>query len=475
MWPLDTSKGRSPLALAGRLPRILIACVFSLGLGGCGDTKLTPEHACSVGIYRLSDGRLFDIAPSEGRDLRWRLGDGRTGRIRTDRGGLSTLGWTDDADGTTVKLPKCGSTTRQVAFRDRDGSEVSGSSIPLVYAETEFRSRGVKLTGRLVLPPGSGAVPIVVPVHGSERDSAIVFNFYQRLLPAQGVGVFVYDKRGTGHSEGRYTQDFDVLADDAVAAVAEARRLAGARALRMGFQGTSQGGWIAPLAATRTTVDFVIVDFGLAGSVAEENRDQVAVELGRLGYHGRDIEEAKVVADAASEVAASHFRSGFQALDDARSRYRERPWFAKLNGQYTGEILKYPDWVVRVGGPWFDVGTPIYYDAWAVLERVHTPMLWVLAGDDTYAPSATTQSRLKAFSSAGMQIDALLFPGTEHGILEIKTAIDGSRQELRYAEGYFQSTLDYAQSGRLSGQYGNAVRLLATSGIGKDSDVGASR
>jgi uncharacterized protein len=106
--------------------------------------------------------------------------------------------------------------------------------IPFLVTETTFESHGVKLAGRLVLPPGSAPVPITVLVHGAEHDSARVNNFLQRLLPAQGIGTFVYDKRGTGGSGGEYSQDFSLLADDAVAAMREARRLAGARTGRIG-------------------------------------------------------------------------------------------------------------------------------------------------------------------------------------------------------------------------------------------------
>jgi pimeloyl-ACP methyl ester carboxylesterase len=60
---------------------------------------------------------------------------------------------------------------------------------------------------------------LIVLIHGSEDDSAIRFHQLQRLLPAEGVGVFVYDKRGTGFSGGTYTQDFDLLAGDAVVAM----------------------------------------------------------------------------------------------------------------------------------------------------------------------------------------------------------------------------------------------------------------
>lgn len=90
-------------------------------------------------------------------------------------------------------------------------------------------------------------MPIVVLLHGAEADSAVRFNSLQRRFPAAGIGAFVYDKRGTGSSTGEYTQDFQILARDAVAAMREARRLAGDRAARIGYQGPSQGGWVAPL------------------------------------------------------------------------------------------------------------------------------------------------------------------------------------------------------------------------------------
>ena len=62
------------------------------------------------------------------------------------------------------------------------------------------------------MPQGSGKIPVVVLVHGSEHDSTLDRYALQRLFPAQGIGALVYDKRGTGVSGGTYTQDFEVLA-----------------------------------------------------------------------------------------------------------------------------------------------------------------------------------------------------------------------------------------------------------------------
>src|SRR3546814_14377111 len=74
--------------------------------------------------------------------------------------------------------------------------ERSGRQIALETRETSFTSHGTRLVGRLVMPPGDAPVPIVVLLHGAEFSSARDSNSLQRMLPAAGIGAFVYDKRG---------------------------------------------------------------------------------------------------------------------------------------------------------------------------------------------------------------------------------------------------------------------------------------
>ena len=71
-----------------------------------------------------------------------------------------------------------------------------GKRIALDVTQTRFQSGSVDLAGRLVMPKGLRPVPIVVLVHGSEQFSARDFYALQRLFPSEGIGVFVYDKRG---------------------------------------------------------------------------------------------------------------------------------------------------------------------------------------------------------------------------------------------------------------------------------------
>ncbi len=143
---------------------------------------------------------------------------GESGQLHKQADGTwtSTLGWSDQPDGKAVSFSSCDK--GEMAF-----GATAGHRIAFDIIDTTFVSNGVKLVGRLVMPKGKGKAPVVILVHGSEHDSARDFNSLQRMFPAQGIGAFVYDKRGTGASGGVYTQDFETLADDAVLAMREAR------------------------------------------------------------------------------------------------------------------------------------------------------------------------------------------------------------------------------------------------------------
>jgi len=411
-----------------------------------------PPPDCHIGAYKLADGRLVDVAPSSKDTLRWRMFDGTSGALSKapDGGWTSTLGWTERPDGVTVTFSGCAE--GEVRFNG-----VQGRRIPFDVTETKFAGRDVSLVGRLILPKGRGPVPIVVLVHGSEDDSALSGNALQRLLPAAGVGAFVYDKRGTGGSTGKYSQDFDLLADDAVAAMGEARRLAGSRAGRIGYQGGSQGGWVVPIAATRAPVDFAIVSFGLAVSVIEEDRQQVALEMALKGHSAEDTAKALEVAGAAEAVFESGFKDGFARLDALRDKYRGEPWYKDLHGNFTWLILPHTEAEIRAMAKNYDWGTPWRYDPMPTLRKVTTPQLWILGEMDLQAPSAETSRLIRSLIDAGQPVTLAVNPGAEHGMTEFETKPDGERISTRFSPGYFQMMRDFARDGRLRGAYGRSA------------------
>jgi hypothetical protein len=433
------------------LPRLTAAAWASLLLPLAAHSE-PSAGACHVGAYRLADGSFVDIAPSQGDTLRWRRFDGTTGALHRQQDGSwsSTFGWTERPDGKQVVFGDCGDD--KIRFDGR-----AGQRIPFDVSDMTFQSHGVTLAGRLVMPQRSTPVPVVVLLHGSEHDSARDSFSLQRMLPAEGIGAFVYDKRGTGASAGQYSQDFNLLADDAVAAMHEARRLAGARAGRVGYQGGSQGGWIAPLAAGRAPVDFVVVSFGLAVSVIDEDQEQIALEMSLKGHGPHEIAAAQEIGAAAEGVFASGFTHGFRQFDAVRARYRDEPWYKDVRGNYTWFFLPYSEAELRAKAQDFRWGTPFYYDPMPTLRALAVPQLWIVGTDDLEAPSAETSRRLRTLQAEGRPITLLSFPDAEHGMTEYQFDAAGERVSTRYAEGYFAAMRDFIRDGRVSGSYGAGV------------------
>jgi dienelactone hydrolase len=442
---------------AALIAAVLASAVLTPVAFARGESRAAAPD-CRIGAYRLDDGRIVDVGPSSA-GLRWRMPDGTTGVLQpaAEPGVFrSTLGSTGRPDGRAIAFGPCGS--GELRF---DGA--TGRLLTFDVVETRFRSGGATLFGRLVLPPGTGPAPLVVQVHGSERFSATEFNPRQRMLPAFGIGAFVYDKRGTGRSGGRYTQDFAVLAADAAAAAREARRLAAERAGVLAYEGASQGGWVAPLAALAEPADRVIVGYGLTVSPLEENRSEVLNALKAEGFDATALAGAAEVADATGELMASGFRRGFERYARARARYRREPWYGRLGGEFTGDLSRYPAWVLRLAGPvlhrFIDRGTPWRHEPLPVLRRVQAPMLWVVAGADREAPPEQTLADLRALQAEGRDVTVLVFPNTDHGVVEFETAPDRERVATRTADGYFAAVVDFARDGRLGeGAYGASVR-----------------
>lgn len=441
--------------MASRKTRPHLAFILKIAAGAFlvafGGTRISAEtHNCAIGIYRLGDKSTVDIGAGEGPHLRWRRTDGTSGELThsADDQWTSTLGWTMRRDGKLVSI--------DCANDLIDFAGVRGRRLALSTKETRFQGAGVELAGRLIMPEGTAKVPIVVLVHGSEHDSALDFYALQRLFPSVGIGAFVYDKRGTGASGGRYTQDYLLLAEDAIAAVHEARRLAKGRAGRVGYQAGSQGGWVAPLAARIEPVDFVIVGFGLAVSPLEEDREAIGLDLTRHGFGPDALAKAMEVADATAAILLSDFREGYDKLEMVEKKYGAEPWFKYVRGDVTFALLASPPAKLRELGPTLLPGAPFQYDPMPVLRNLDIPQLWILGEDDLDAPSAQTAQRLKTLAATGHPIITALFPHAEHGIYEYETMPDGTRLSTRQPDGYFEMMRDFILKGRIRAHYGTA-------------------
>src|SRR5215472_7637476 len=93
---------------------------------------------------------------------------------------------------------------------------------PRVLAqEIKFSNAGANLAGTVYLPETGDRLAAVVALHcasDATRDHALYRHLTQGL-PAMGIAVLIYDRRGTGESSGsRNNINLTTLADDGIAA-----------------------------------------------------------------------------------------------------------------------------------------------------------------------------------------------------------------------------------------------------------------
>ncbi|MEL6877009.1 MAG: alpha/beta hydrolase [Pseudomonadota bacterium] len=341
-----------------------------------------------------------------------------------------------------------------------NGNEI-WRKVSIVETNTRFRSGDTMLVGRLIEPPGANnATPLIVYAHGSEDTAWIERGRDPYQMVGRGISVFVYDKRGTGQSEGQYTQNFPLLADDLVAASKEAKRLAASRFGRFGLIGLSQGGWIAPLAADRAGADFIGIGYGLVADIREEDAAQVQKELRDAGFGDEILAIAREITDVTARIAASDYTDGLDELTELQKRFSAEPWFLLMRGSYTGVFLSMSADELRTNGvPQFNnLDIDWTLNPMNVMRGVEAPQLWILAGEDREAPIDLTLERLSILREEAKDITIYMFPDTDHGMWEYDQKDDGSREYLRVTPGFYELMADWAK-GRVTVDYGSAFAI----------------
>ena len=125
------------------------------------------------------------------------------------------------------------------------------------YSEVFFtnETNNLKLAGLLMVPEGEGPFPTVVIIQGSGpsfRDNGWYLSIVKHLQD-NGIAVLIPDKRGCEKSEGEWIgASFDELANDAISAIEFIKTQDRFEYSYIGLVGMSQGGWIAPVAETKS-------------------------------------------------------------------------------------------------------------------------------------------------------------------------------------------------------------------------------
>ncbi|HSK11007.1 MAG TPA: alpha/beta hydrolase [Vicinamibacterales bacterium] len=272
----------------------------------------------------------------------------------------------------------------------------------------------VSLAGTLTLPPGGGPHPAVVLLTGSgaqDRDEDVfgmkVFGLLSDHLTRAGVAVLRSDDRGVGGSTGTLSQSTSSdLADDALAQVRFLKGRKDIDGTRIGLIGHSEGGLVAPMAATRSG-DVAFVVLLSAPTVTGERillaqNALVARASGMPEEHIRKNEalQRKMFAavrsgegwDAVVAEVEALTRESLERLPEAqRKPLGDVGGFARKNAEQQ---------VAAVKNPWFRFF--LDYDPAPALAKLGIPVLAVFAERDTQVPAALNREVMEqAFEKGG--------------------------------------------------------------------------
>jgi dienelactone hydrolase len=163
----------------------------------------------------------------------------------------------------------------------------------------ENKKAGIKLAGTLTYPKSKGKFPAVILVTGSgqqDRNESIgghkPFWIIADYLTRNGIAVLRVDDRGIGGSTGNFNQSTTIdFAEDALEGISFLKSRKEINPNKIGIIGHSEGGIIAPLAASMSSdVAFIVSMAGVIINFEDVVIDQILNQLKLQGRNDEDLE-----------------------------------------------------------------------------------------------------------------------------------------------------------------------------------------
>lgn len=255
-------------------------------------------------------------------------------------------------------------------FKPAPRASLQGPSLSeMDYIEIFFNNGNLQLAGMLFVPEGEGPFPTAVIIHGSgtsQRDNSKWYLSVTKHLIDNGIAVLFPDKRGSEKSEGEWRgASFEDLAGDALSAIEYLKTQDYFEYSSIGLLGMSQGGWIAPLATSKSEdVSYVV---SMSGAFVTTDEQLLYEEINSIHKMGTYMFLAKLIAPLT-----------------------------------TKNIQRMDFWLPLAG-----------YDPLPYWEMVNVPAFAAFGGGDVNVPVEESIRRLESLEK---EIDYAVYPEGGHGI-----------------------------------------------------------
>lgn len=280
------------------------------------------------------------------------------------------------------------------------------SDVTVEKRQLVIESGGARLAGTLFMPAGTELHAAVIALHGAQVPLRTdpLYRHLIEILPRLGIAVFLYDRRGSGGSTsgGAASGDFDLLAQDAVAAFARLRQEPGIDSTRIGFWGLSQGGWLTLLAAKKEqrAAFAVAVSAPMAGADVQMNF--AVANILRVEGQSQVVIDRALRARTMVDDYARGRRSRAEAAA-AEADIRSEPWYGRtwLKGN-----IDDPQWKQQIDA-----------DPLRALAGSRVPTLILFGQADPWVPVAPSLAALRSRASEFPQAIVQVIDGADHAMM----------------------------------------------------------
>jgi uncharacterized protein len=284
---------------------------------------------------------------------------------------------------------------------------------PYKQEEVKIQSGTITLAGTLTLPDSRPPFPAVVLISGSgpqNRDEEVFgmkpFRLIADALTRRGIAVLRCDDRGVGGSTGNTPQSSSAdFADDALAEVQYLKGRPEIDKARIGLLGHSEGGLVAPLAASRSSdVAFIVLLSGPAVTGEKTLYAQSELIIRAAGgteeavRKNTDIQKLIFAAvrtgtgwDRVAEVMTAEIKAALDAAPAAQQLPPDKR-DAVIKAQVAAQIA-------NSRTPWFKFF--LDYDPAPTLQKVKCPVLAVFGERDLQVPVALNREPMEQALKSG--------------------------------------------------------------------------
>lgn len=211
----------------------------------------------------------------------------------------------------------------------------------MIEERIEFISQNDTIIGYLSKPNGIERFPVIVVLHSASHGhhDNDIYNHLENLSTQNGIGVFTFDRRGSGESNGDFnTASLETLAKDALNGIKKLKTRDDINNEKIGLFGISQGGWLAPLAFSINSDDisFMILVSSSGVSPAKQMEYSAVSTLKINGYPNDIIDTAKYLRRITNEYYRG--KRNREITQTEIDKYREEPWFQDVYLPWRGNL-----------------------------------------------------------------------------------------------------------------------------------------